>query len=119
MEKRSPSSSGPSINAASDAIDIGAIKETSIPHHPSDPSIETATAGNEDYKYVTGLKLTFVMISVTLVGFLMMLDTSIIATVRFSLGYRLLQIIHSREATFLVVSINYLDRRRQANSPKP
>lgn len=35
----------------------------------------------EDYKYITGPKLAVVIVSVTLVAFLMMLDLAIIATV--------------------------------------
>ncbi len=36
---------------------------------------------HEDYEYVTGFKLAIVIVSVTLVFFLVMLDLSIIATV--------------------------------------
>ena len=37
--------------------------------------------GHEEYEYVTGFKLAIVIVSVTLVFFLVMLDLSIIATV--------------------------------------
>ena len=40
-----------------------------------------AGSSDDEYVYVTGFKLMIVMVSVTLVGFLIMLDTSIVATV--------------------------------------
>lgn len=46
---------------------------TEKPTPPTQPA-------NDDYEYITGLKLTMAIGSVTLVAFLMLLDTSIIAT---------------------------------------
>jgi hypothetical protein len=91
MEKRFAPSNDPSNREASDTDDSKGINKPSIPDQPSDSSIEKATADDEDYKYVTGFKLVIVMISVTLVGFLVMLDTSIISTVRLSLAHSLPQ----------------------------
>ena len=60
---------------------------------PLDPSKEGPSSENtdsndtteEDYDYVTGLKLFTVISCLTLVAFLIMLDQSIIATVRYAL----------------------------------
>ena len=59
------------------------------PPEPSkeDPSPQPVNATNtteEEYHYVTGLKLFTVIACVTLVAFLIMLDQSIIATVRYA-----------------------------------
>lgn len=40
-----------------------------------------STPAEEDWEYVTGYKLTVVMAACTMAGFLMFLDTSIVATV--------------------------------------
>lgn len=46
-----------------------------------DESVETIKTADEGDEYVTGFKLAIVMLSVTLVAFLMLLDTTIIVTV--------------------------------------
>ena len=61
-----------------------------IPHDPSKEghSIENTTSDHpteDDYDYITGLKLFTVIACLTLVAFLIMLDQSIIATVRCAL----------------------------------
>jgi hypothetical protein len=43
---------------------------------------ELETAAREEQDYITGFKLVLVLVSITLVAFLMMLDMSIIATVK-------------------------------------
>lgn len=50
-------------------------------NQPSSSILRTNKDCEEDYKYITGLKLAVVIVSVTLVAFLMMLDLSIIVTV--------------------------------------
>ena len=52
-------------------------KASSTQDAESSPAVE-----EEAYQYVTGFKLFTVMICITLVAFLIMLDQSIIATVR-------------------------------------
>ena len=42
---------------------------------------ETQDTDNEEYQYVTGFKLAIIMVSMTLIFFLVMLDLSIITTV--------------------------------------
>ena len=44
-------------------------------------SAETQDTDNEEYQYVTGFKLAIIMVSMTLIFFLVMLDLSIITTV--------------------------------------
>jgi hypothetical protein len=81
MEKSLPINSL-GVGQSSNTDNSKAVEETQIPQQLSDASIETASAGEDDYEYVTGFKLAIVTISVTLVAFLIMLDTSIISTVR-------------------------------------
>ena len=45
-------------------------------------SAETQDTDSEEYQYVTGFKLAIIMVSMTLIFFLVMLDLSIITTVR-------------------------------------
>ena len=45
-------------------------------------SAETQDTDPEEYQYVTGFKLAIIMVSMTLIFFLVMLDLSIITTVR-------------------------------------
>jgi hypothetical protein len=85
MEKQSLTISDPVANLPSDGDNFKKVKETPTPEQPAIASLATARAGEDEYQYVTGFKLTIVMVSVTLVGFLIMLDTSIISTVRFNL----------------------------------
>ena len=47
----------------------------------SDEVSKTPVTSDEEYEYIAGFKLTIVMVSVTMVAFLMMLDLSIISTV--------------------------------------
>ena len=81
MEKQSLSCNNPPSHSAFDINDLQGIEETTILNQPSGSRIETTTAGDEEYKNVTGFKLTIVMISVTPIAFLIMLDTSIVSTV--------------------------------------
>jgi hypothetical protein len=48
---------------------------------------QTVVEDEKSFEYVTGIKLWVVVASVTLVAFLMMLDTSIIVTVSFDEVY--------------------------------
>lgn len=45
------------------------------------PVTTTAASTNKDWEYITGVKLFMVMAVVTLVVFIMLLDSSIVATV--------------------------------------
>ena len=56
-------------------------KRDASDHLTSDDLPATLEGGEDDYKYVTGFKLVIVMVSVTLVAFVMMLDLSIVSTV--------------------------------------
>jgi hypothetical protein len=47
----------------------------------TDKTLEQTTTG-EEHEYITGFKLVIAMVSVTLVAFLMLLDMSIIVTVK-------------------------------------
>ena len=52
--------------------------------NPKEHSTESAgiqDTDNEEYQYVTGFKLAIIMVSMTLIFFLVMLDLSIITTV--------------------------------------
>jgi hypothetical protein len=57
--------------------------ESSDVYKPSDGSTKVEEAPETEYEYITGVKLWLVIASITLVCFLMMLDMSIIVTVRF------------------------------------
>ena len=52
-----------------------------IPKELGTESAETQDIDNEEYQYVTGFKLAIIMVSMTLIFFLVMLDLSIITTV--------------------------------------
>lgn len=86
MEKQTIVIERPETNAPSDTDDSKTLERdptaTKTADELSDVAAAASPAGEDDHGYVTGVKLTVVMISVTLVGFLIMLDTSIIATVR-------------------------------------
>jgi hypothetical protein len=48
---------------------------------PKDTSLKDSTTPEGDWEYATGLNLTIVIAACTTAGFLMLLDTSIVATV--------------------------------------
>jgi hypothetical protein len=48
---------------------------------PKDTSLEDSTMPEGNQEYVTGFKLTIVIAACTTAGFIMLLDTSIVATV--------------------------------------
>lgn len=56
-------------------------ENATIPNQASSDSAQLPKDVDEDYEYITGLKLAVVVVAVTVVVFLMMLDTSIIGTV--------------------------------------
>jgi len=56
------------------------------PEQDTNKDSEPETAAREEQDYITGFKLVLVLVSVTLVAFLMMLDMSIIATVKLPSG---------------------------------
>lgn len=56
-------------------------RQPSNPDELSSQSVERHEVSHEEYQYVTGFKLAVVIVSVTLVVFLVMLDLSIVATV--------------------------------------
>ena len=71
-------------------------RRTSQDVSPLDTTKEAQISGNvnpsqefeEDYQYITGIKLAIVIACITLVAFLIMLDQSIIATVSHTLQPR-------------------------------
>jgi len=66
-EKATPTSSTPDIMAAS--------------NEPSVETMDTVVPAEEEEEYFTGFKLLLTMFSLTLVGFLLMLDVSVVSTV--------------------------------------
>jgi hypothetical protein len=83
MEKEFLSIDTPAMNSCSDTDEAKPVMTDHVPNLRSDTIIETAGASEGEFEYVVGFKLIIVMISVTSVGFLIMLDTSIISTVSF------------------------------------
>jgi hypothetical protein len=66
--------------------DVEQAPNTSLPSRlekTADEGTQPAKAVEEEYEYITGVKLYVLMASISLVYFLMMLDMSIIATVSF------------------------------------
>ena len=55
------------------------------PRELDNESAETKDTDDEEYQYVTGFKLAIIMVSMTLIFFLVMLDLSIITTVSHTL----------------------------------
>ena len=68
---------------------VSARSESVSPGQLDEVAAKAAHDGNnereDEDKYVKGIKLTLILVSTTLVYFLMMLDMSILATVRFCL----------------------------------
>jgi len=62
-------------------------EEVSDAEKLSNGSMTVTEVGKAEPEYIAGVKLLLVLASVTLVAFLMMLDMTIIATVRFHLAY--------------------------------
>lgn len=56
-------------------------KVSQDPEKGADGEIKPAGAAEDEHEFITGIKLVLVMAAVTLVCFLMLLDTSIITTV--------------------------------------
>lgn len=54
---------------------------SSDPEKVAEDGVKPDVAAEEDHKFITGVKLILVMAAVTLICFLMLLDTSIITTV--------------------------------------
>jgi len=76
MEKQNSSDlPHPSLNSQDGAAEVR--------DHGKDTSLEESatTPAEEDWEYVTGIRLAVVLAACTLFGFLMLLDTSIVATV--------------------------------------
>jgi hypothetical protein len=82
MERRSTSTNDP---APDQLPDLKHGKEETgkdgASNELSGESLGLNDAGDTEYQYVTGLKLSLVIFSVTIVAFLTMLDTSIVMTV--------------------------------------
>ncbi len=57
------------------------LEVSSDPEKHAGAEVTAAGAPEDDHEYITGIKLFLVMAGVTLVCFLMLLDTSIITTV--------------------------------------
>lgn len=76
-------------------------QRTPSPGAHSDGDVETAEPSNEESDYVTGFTFGIVMISVTMAAFLLMLDTSIIATVSQNRIFRVVALgrLLTRQAT--------------------
>ena len=69
-------------NSQSNAIGEKPKTQMTSPKELGTESAETQDTNSEEYQYVTGFKLTIIMVSMTLIFFLVMLDLSIITTVR-------------------------------------
>ena len=84
MEKSDISATGSDPSLHSNEKEHEAIKHVPAPIVPATEAVaaadKAADPSEEEHEYVTGFKLLIIMISVTLVAFLMLLDTSIIAT---------------------------------------
>jgi hypothetical protein len=87
MEKTEDASSGTTLPRHSRDEENKGSKLSSSPDATEVPRVnspETASAnvsGEKEYEYLTGFKLAALMFSLTLVAFLMLLDTSIVSTV--------------------------------------
>jgi hypothetical protein len=81
MERRSTSTDDPAPNQLPN---LKQDKEEKVKDGTSNEllgeSLKSNEADDTGYQYVTGLKLLLVIVSMTLVAFLVMLDTSIVAT---------------------------------------
>ena len=77
MEEKPTSESVPTADRQLSANAEEPPSQISIPDAPSKEAAER----QEDSQYLTGIKFVIVMVSLTLVFFLVMLDLSIIATV--------------------------------------
>ena len=75
MQSQSRNEEGEDVVASSTAESLAVSKE------PSVQNVDPVISVEEEHKYLTSLKLLAAMISITLVGFLMLLDTSIVSTV--------------------------------------
>ena len=73
----------PSRRTSQDVLPPDTTKEAQIPG-----SVNPTQEVEEDYQYITGIKLATVIACITLVAFLIMLDQSIIATVGYTLQPR-------------------------------
>jgi hypothetical protein len=67
-------------NAAGESVEPSPEISADLEKGP-EGELKPAHATDDDHEYITGIKLVLVMAGVTLVCFLMLLDTSIITTV--------------------------------------
>lgn len=84
MEKQDASDVHSDAHSIADAPDLKRENPTDQISNLDKHSIEdvkTGEANEEEWQYVTGFKLGVVIVSVTLVAFVMMLDMSIVSTV--------------------------------------
>lgn len=81
MEKQNTSDGVPVADRQPDLNGRKSHEQLSSLGELSSESAKRQDPGYQDYKYVTGFKLAIVIVSVTMVCFLVMLDLSIIATV--------------------------------------
>lgn len=81
MQTQFPSDNVPVAESQQAADAEKSQLQLSHPDALSRGNVETQQIAGEDYQYVTGVKLAILLISLTLVFFLVMLDLSIIATV--------------------------------------
>ena len=73
----------PSPDASSEKAETEPQKQLQDAAPEDKPAEASAGQGAQEEEFITGFKLAIVLVAVTLVAFLMLLDTSIVATVRF------------------------------------
>lgn len=59
----------------------GSLLQAALDLPNSDASVEASLSGNNDWEYITGLKLILVIVTISMAAFIIWLDTSIVATV--------------------------------------
>jgi len=76
------------IRSTNQLLELNTSKDVETSKQSSSHTDTSNATLNYEDEYLTGIKLLATMFSLTLVGFLMLLDTSIIATVRIKFVYR-------------------------------
>jgi hypothetical protein len=81
MKNEDPSDTNPDLLQLQEKVEGEVAKQKSGQMGDSEERVKAAEVISKEHEYVTGFKLSIIIASVTLVAFLIMLDTSIIATV--------------------------------------
>lgn len=82
MEKSDQPSDGSVVQGSEQAAEDGREREKREQGEGGNSTAESPTVEEEEMKYISGLPLVAVTAGVTISTFLMLLDTSILATVR-------------------------------------